>query len=302
MGAIRLNLLLIRQVNKIIGLISHHHRRGLRRQRRADAEQREGNHQREDKERRAALDGDEQDDGDRDRGELERRGEDQHRGGSEEAHAEPLVALDMVLQHGAAGAEPELYAVGGQARLGSAGADIVVMHRHVDVAIRHDPRLLPAPEPVVRDLHENGRRVAAVEGRVAHLDGIALLATTGPLIDIEDRGVSVIAPLKTLRLVGLFTPELRRLGIPSEEMFQAHDSIYPFCRNLAEMAWQDNPDADRIVWSSVRDSAARAMLLFGDRLGPADFSVESVRLVATDPTLLDELNETAARCSSFIAR
>lgn len=119
---------------------------------------------------------------------------------------------------------------------------------------------------------------------------------------LEDRGVSVIAPLRTLRLVGLFTPELRRLGVPPEEMFQAHDSVYPFCRALAEMAWQDNPDADGIVWSSVRDSAARAMLLFGDRLSPADFSVESVRLVATDPTLLDELNETAARCGSFIAR
>lgn len=119
---------------------------------------------------------------------------------------------------------------------------------------------------------------------------------------LEDRGVSVIAPLRTLRLVGLFTPELRRLGVPPEEMFQAHDSVYPFCRALAEMAWQDNPDADGIVWSPVRDSAARAMLLFGDRLSPADFSVESVRLVETDPTLLDELNETAARCGSFIAR
>ena len=119
---------------------------------------------------------------------------------------------------------------------------------------------------------------------------------------IEDRGVSVVAPERTLRLVGLFTPELRRLGILPEEMFQARDSVYPFCRGLAEMAWRDNPDIDGIVWSSVRDSAARAMLLFGDRLVPADFSVESVRLVETDPTLLDELNETAARCGSFIAR
>lgn len=119
---------------------------------------------------------------------------------------------------------------------------------------------------------------------------------------LEDRGVSVIAPERTLRLVGLFTPGLRRLGIPSEEMFQAHDSVYPFCRDLAKMAWRDNPDADGIVWSSVRDSAAHAMLLFGDRLDSADFSVESVRLVETDPTLLDELSETAARCGSFIAR
>lgn len=68
------------------------------------------------------------------------------------------------------------------------------------------------------------------------------------------------------------------------------------------MAWRDNPDADGIIWSSARDSAARAMLLFGDRLDSADFSVESVRLVETDPILLDELNETAARCGSFIAR
>lgn len=119
---------------------------------------------------------------------------------------------------------------------------------------------------------------------------------------LEDRGVSVVAPVRTLRLVGLFTPELRRLDILPEEVFQAHDSVYPFCRGLAEMAWRDNPDADGIVWSSVRDSAAHAMLLFGDRLDPADFSVESIRLVETDPTLLDELSETAARCGSFIAR
>lgn len=119
---------------------------------------------------------------------------------------------------------------------------------------------------------------------------------------LEDRGVSIIAPVKTLRLVGLFTPELRHLGISPEEMFQAHDSVYSFCRALAEMAWRDNPDADGIAWSSVRDNASLAMLLFGDRLGPADFYVESVRLVETDPTLLDELNETAARCGSFIAR
>lgn len=46
----------------------------------------------------------------------------------------------------------------------------------------------------------------------------------------------------------------------------AHESVYPFCR------------------------------------GPAEFSVESVRLVETDPTLLDELNETAARCGPFIGR
>lgn len=119
---------------------------------------------------------------------------------------------------------------------------------------------------------------------------------------LEDRGVSVIVPLRTLRLVGLFTPELRRLGIPPEEMFQAHDSVYPLCQSLAKMAWRDNPDADGIVWSFVRDSAANAMLLFGDRLAPADFSVESVRLAETDPTLLDELSETATRCGSFIAR
>lgn len=119
---------------------------------------------------------------------------------------------------------------------------------------------------------------------------------------VEDRGVSVIAPKRTLRLVGFFTPELRGLGIPWEEMFQAHGSVYPFCRHLAGIAWRDNPDADGIVWSSVRDSAALAMLIFGDRLDPADFSVESVRMVETDPTLLDELSETAARCGSFIAR
>ena len=68
------------------------------------------------------------------------------------------------------------------------------------------------------------------------------------------------------------------------------------------MAWWDNPDADGIVWPSVRDSAAHAMLAFGDLLGPADFSVEPARLVESDPTLLGELNESDTRCGSFIVR
>jgi hypothetical protein len=80
--------------------------------------------------------------------------------------------------------------------------------------------------------------------------------------------VSVIAPLRTLRLVGLFTPELRRLGIPPEEMFQPHDSVY----SVAEMRGGTiRTGRDRLA-ASTRHAALRG----------CHFSVESVRLVA-DP-------------------
>ncbi|WP_139103234.1 hypothetical protein [Pararhodobacter sp. CCB-MM2] len=52
---------------------------------------------------------------------------------------------------------------------------------------------------------------------------------------LEDRGVSVITSVRTLRLARLFTPALRCL----EETLRAHDSVHPFCRSLAKLAWQE---------------------------------------------------------------
>lgn len=123
-----------------------------------------------------------------------------------------------------------------------------------------------------------------------------------PRQKLQRRGVSRIAPKADLHLVPFFTPELAGFRLKEAEVFRPVETVYASCRALAEMAWRDNPSAQGIIWSSVRDSQAHAMLLFGDRLAPGDFDVLDIRMVATDPALLDELSDAAERSGTFISR
>jgi hypothetical protein len=123
-----------------------------------------------------------------------------------------------------------------------------------------------------------------------------------PRHKLKHRGVSRIAPKADLTLVPFFTPELAGFDLREEAVFLPSETVYVACRALAELAWRDNPGAHGIVWSSVRDSAAHAILIFGDRLTPEDFTVLDIRMVANDPTLLDEISDTAARSGAFISK
>ena len=78
--------------------------------------------------------------------------------------------------------------------------------------------------------------------------------------------------------------------------------VYVHCRTLAFRAWRDNPGAHGLVWSSVRDSKADAMLLFGDRLNPSDLNVTSSRPVRADPTALNDLDIAGQRAGLTIVR
>lgn len=123
-----------------------------------------------------------------------------------------------------------------------------------------------------------------------------------PRQKLQNRGVSSIAPKANLRLVPFFTPELAGLGLNEIDVFLRKETVYASCRALARMAWRDNPAAHGIIWSSVRDSQAQAMVLFGDRLAQSDFTVLQIRMVASDRTLLDEFSDAAARSGTFISK
>lgn len=120
--------------------------------------------------------------------------------------------------------------------------------------------------------------------------------------DLDGRAASRIAPRTPLLLVPLFTPELRRLGLDPEAVFRPSETTYAFCRRLAETAWRDNPEVHGLIWTSVRDDSAQAMLLFGDRVGEGDLRVLDTRMAATDAGLLDDLVSAGARAGFRIAR
>lgn len=123
-----------------------------------------------------------------------------------------------------------------------------------------------------------------------------------PRQSLDQRGVSRITPRRSLALVPLFTPEIKGLGLDPEAFFACDGSICPFCCTLAQQCWADNPTADGLIWTSIRDSASMALLLFGDRVAAADFDHLEQRSIASDPSLLDDFVEAAARVGFRISR
>lgn len=120
--------------------------------------------------------------------------------------------------------------------------------------------------------------------------------------DLDTRGVSRIAPRKAIEFVALFTPEILGLGLDPQMVFRPSQQVYPHCRRLAEMAWRDNPGAHGVIWTSVRDNAAHAMVVFGDRFDRADFEEIDTRTIATDARLLEDFEVAGARAGFRIQR
>ena len=119
---------------------------------------------------------------------------------------------------------------------------------------------------------------------------------------LDDRMISIVQLQRSLQLVPLFTPELKAWSLNQAEVFAPHKDVYDFCRVLAFQCWRDNPTADGLIWSSVQDSGAHAMLLFGDRLQSEELAVISSRGVRTDPTALDDLESAGGRGGWFISK
>ena len=123
-----------------------------------------------------------------------------------------------------------------------------------------------------------------------------------PRQSLDDRMISVVCPKRPLLLVPLFTPELKAWHLDQAEVFAPRVEVYDFCRALAFKCWRDNPTADGLIWSSVRDSGTHAMLLFGDRLSRKKLEIVSSRCVRTDPTALDDLESAGRRGGWFISK
>ena len=160
-------------------------------------------------------------------------------------------------------------------------------------------------------LHDGSRQCIPTSYAATTLDGAAFESVFRGIRDKyesvrrEDLDKYKISSLETgpsLQLVPLFTPELRGLGIDTAEFFRPSDTAYEHCRTLAFRTWRDNQVAHGLVWSSVRDSQANAMLLFGDRLNPSDLGLTSSRPVHTDPTALGDLEVAGQRAGLTIVR
>ena len=80
------------------------------------------------------------------------------------------------------------------------------------------------------------------------------------------------------------------------------ESVNPFCRDIARQVRKDIPVVHGWCWSSVHDSEATAVMFFEVRIGETDLELKGMRFVNDDPSLLEELRQTASRVGVSISR
>ncbi|MFM9968565.1 MAG: RES family NAD+ phosphorylase [Burkholderiales bacterium] len=116
------------------------------------------------------------------------------------------------------------------------------------------------------------------------------------ILDIDDLNglvMSSIAPRRTLRLLALTSIGLRRLGEAKTRVIETPSSDYPQTRALA-LAWHDAyRHADGMLWMSRQDDQARALVLFGDRVGEKEFDIFENKIPVDESPRFEELIATA---------
>lgn len=75
-------------------------------------------------------------------------------------------------------------------------------------------------------------------------------------------------------LVDLGSKALRKLGVPRNRLIDTEKDQYPATRLWAEAIHRQSPKVQGLCWISRQDDQARAVMLFGDRIGSAALSAQ----------------------------
>lgn len=113
---------------------------------------------------------------------------------------------------------------------------------------------------------------------------------------------SHLLTVRTLRLAPLHRPELAARQLDHAALFLPLASAHDACRALGAALHGEAADLDGLLWTSVRDDAASAILLFGDRVGEADLACEKTRSAAEDAGLLGEIAAAFERSGVTLLR
>lgn len=90
---------------------------------------------------------------------------------------------------------------------------------------------------------------------------------------VEGTTCSTLNLTSDLQLVDLSSVALHKLGIAPADLTQTEAAYYAASREWAFALHQQNPAAQGLIWTSRRDDNAKAILLFGERVGPGVLKV-----------------------------
>lgn len=86
----------------------------------------------------------------------------------------------------------------------------------------------------------------------------------------ESQRYSVIAPQRDLILADLSNVHLRKLGVGRTQLIDTEADCYPYTRLWSTAIHEQCRDVDGLCWVSRQHDRETAVMLFGDRVDPAD--------------------------------
>lgn len=85
---------------------------------------------------------------------------------------------------------------------------------------------------------------------------------------VEGAICSTLRLTANLQLVDLSSVALHKLGVAPADLTQTEAACYAASREWGLALYEQNPTAQGLIWTSRRDDDAKAILLFGNRVGP----------------------------------
>jgi hypothetical protein len=111
---------------------------------------------------------------------------------------------------------------------------------------------------------------------------------------LEGKLTSTLVFSSDFQLIDLGKVGLRRLGIHPHELIDTTKAHYPETRKRAELLLADYPQAQGLIWPSRQDDRARAVVLFGTRIGASGLRAAGVSIPLIENGIVHDIVKTLA--------
>ena len=147
----------------------------------------------------------------------------------------------------------------------------------------------------IPSLYASGTLVAAVYETIFHDVPAAAPRKTVPIIQITERMHSTLRLRRPVRLASLRAPDLRKWGLDREGLLGSLPVAYHRTALWAKAIHDQFANVDGLIWTSIQCDPDNALLLFGDRVPPADIEVVSVRDGSVDRSFWKDVRDAGLR-------
>lgn len=147
----------------------------------------------------------------------------------------------------------------------------------------------------IPSLYASSTVVAAVYETVFHDVPVALTRKTVPVSQITKRMHSTLRLRRSITLASLRAPDLRKWSLDRDSLLACMPAAYQRTALWAKAIHDRFAEMEGLIWTSVQCDPDDALLLFGDRVAPADIEVVSVRDGGVDGSLWKDVRDAGLR-------